>query len=137
MPPTIKAEPKQAMSTKVWWCGDEETRTTDIPLQTFDLYDNQFLGSIPTAIFNLSALRTIDLGNNELSGIIPREIGNLTMPKEIHLYSNNFKGDNKLSGTIPSFISNGSNKLTRLDINANLFFGFIPTTLCLYKPSVA
>ncbi|CAL9015717.1 unnamed protein product [Prunus brigantina] len=64
MPPTIKAEPKQAMSTKVWWCGDEYVKALRI-------------------CFSLAFM---------LVCIIPREIGNLTMVKEIHLYSNNFKG---------------------------------------------
>ncbi|PQQ06896.1 LRR receptor-like serine/threonine-protein kinase EFR [Prunus yedoensis var. nudiflora] len=53
----------------------------------------------------------------QLSGSLPADLQQLLV------------GDNKLSGTIPGFITNGSNKLTRLDITANSFFGFIPTTL--------
>ncbi|PQQ03422.1 putative LRR receptor-like serine/threonine-protein kinase [Prunus yedoensis var. nudiflora] len=76
-----------------------------------------------------------------VAGEIPDEIGdphNLqdSLPTDIGTGVPDLQqllvGDNKLGGTIPCFISNGSNKLTRLDITANSFFGFIPTTLCAF-----
>ncbi|KAH7511151.1 hypothetical protein FEM48_ZijujUnG0040000 [Ziziphus jujuba var. spinosa] len=112
-------------------------------LETLNLYGNQFIGSIPTSIFNLSSLQIITLFNNQLSGFIPsqwwqckelrtlelslnhfvgsipRTIGNLTMLKELGLGSNN------LTGVVPNEIGDLQN-LEVLVLQVNHLNGPMP-----------
>jgi Leucine-rich repeat (LRR) protein len=41
------------------------------------LRDNNFSGTIPTELFQLTNLKSLSLGENSLNGSIPTEIGNL------------------------------------------------------------
>ena len=45
--------------------------------QVLNLRNNNFQGSIPKSIFNLSNLRILDVSNNNLTGEIPKEFHNL------------------------------------------------------------
>jgi len=102
------------------------------------------LGAIPREIGNLQNLELFNIGGNNLTGPIPFEIFNISTIREIAMPFNNLIGHlqsnvgsnlqrlylegNKLSGTIPSSISNAS-ELTQLDLNGNSFSGLIPKSL--------
>ena len=60
-----------------------------------DFSGNNFEGSIPTSIRNLTGLHLLNLGDNNLSGHIPSSLGNLTQLESLDL------SQNKLSGEIP------------------------------------
>ncbi|GLT53055.1 hypothetical protein SLA2020_263520 [Shorea laevis] len=81
-------------------------------LELFNIGGNHFIGLIPFEIFNISTIREIAMPFNNLSGHIPSNVG-LFLPNLQHLYLER----NKLSGTIPSSISNAS-QLTELALNA-------------------
>ncbi|KAJ0081877.1 hypothetical protein Patl1_10479 [Pistacia atlantica] len=86
------------------------------------LEGNQFTGSIPRDIGNLTSVTVVYLGFNHLTGEMPNEIGNLPNLEQLRLNSNNFIGsvptaifnistmielslaDNKLSGILPPII---------------------------------
>ncbi|RVW74962.1 Receptor-like protein 12 [Vitis vinifera] len=91
-------------------------------LQTLDLSDCEFSGSIPTSIGNLKSLQTLDLSNCEFLGSIPTSIGNLKSLRSLYLFSNNF------SGQLPPSIGNLTN-LQNLRFSNNLFNGTIPSQL--------
>jgi Leucine-rich repeat (LRR) protein len=49
----------------------------------FDASGNQFTGSIPSEIGNISNLLYFSMGNNQISGEIPAEFGKLSRLKEL------------------------------------------------------
>ncbi|XP_040992470.1 probable LRR receptor-like serine/threonine-protein kinase At3g47570 [Juglans microcarpa x Juglans regia] len=94
-------------------------------LTTLIFGTNNFKGSVPQKVFNLSSLQLIDFQENFLSGYLPSlDSGQYSCPnlEEIIL------GGNKLSGHIPSYLSNCSNLIT-VDFAENLFSGPIPKSL--------
>ncbi|XP_028751924.1 MDIS1-interacting receptor like kinase 2-like [Neltuma alba] len=115
-------------------------------LRHFDLSLNQFYGSIPHKIGNLSSIFVLKLSNNLFSGPIPPEIQKLTtlnildlstchlggpIPHEIgHLRNLSFLwlGENSLSGPIPEEIGMLSNLLS-LYLANNPVSGRIPASL--------
>lgn len=84
--------------------------------------NNQFIGSIPKEIGNLSNLEELEIDYNQLSGNIPVELGNLSNLAELNL------SYNQLAGNISAEIGNLS-KLTMLDLYNNKLNGYIPSTL--------
>ncbi|KAI5333732.1 hypothetical protein L3X38_023864 [Prunus dulcis] len=72
-------------------------------LQVFSFGVNNLNGPIPSTIFNMSMLTAISLASNQLLSSIGLRLPNLEL-----LYV----GMNKLSGSIPNFISNNGSKLT-------------------------
>jgi len=96
-------------------------------LQSLILSQNQFEGSIPNSISNLSAtLRQLGLGANKFSGIVPTSIGNLTGLLKLELSGNN------LNGSVEGWVGN-LNKLEGLDLNSNNFIGPIPSSIGNFK----
>jgi hypothetical protein len=117
------------------------------------LVNNGLVGSIPSDIHQLSALRVLNLSNgepdddephkNELTGPIPVELGQLTALVELDLYNNKltgpipaalgqlgaltilYLGQNELSGPIPTELGQ-LRALTVLDLNGNQLSGAIP-----------
>ncbi|PHT89804.1 hypothetical protein T459_04917 [Capsicum annuum] len=84
---------------------------------------NEFTGSIPASIFNVSTLQILDFEGNKLSGTLPSDLGR-RMPNLKRLYC----GTNKLSGFISGYISNSS-RLTLVDLSGNSFTDPIPESL--------
>ncbi|PIN13604.1 Serine/threonine protein kinase [Handroanthus impetiginosus] len=113
-------------------------------LKNLDIGDNCFMGSIPSAIFNISsvenisiancslnvgelperidecsALETVQLSYNNITGTIPRSAGNLT---KLQIFDVGF---NNLTGTIPKEIGN-LHYLEELHLGGNNLRGSIP-----------
>ncbi|XP_037494129.1 probable LRR receptor-like serine/threonine-protein kinase At3g47570 [Jatropha curcas] len=92
-------------------------------LQGLDISQNNFGGSLPECIGNLSPnLQELSLGENQISGSIPTSIGNLVNLARIEV------DNNKLSGMIPQSIGNLQNAVVMI-FNENNFFGPIPSSL--------
>lgn len=115
-------------------------------LTELHLAENQFSGTLPEDIFQLTQVQWLFLRANHFSGSVPVELSKLTRLTKIELDDNSFTGPlpselglltdlaeldiqlNELSGTIPSEFSELS-KLERLDIsqqNGKKFWGSFP-----------
>merc|ERR1712125_98183 len=97
----------------------------DDGLEYFDIWDNDFTGTIPTELGAMDDLEELYLGINELRGTIPSELGSLDDLK--YLYMNN----NDLTGTVPTELGS-MDKLKELDIADNDLTGSV-THLCGIK----
>ncbi|MFV0395987.1 MAG: toxin Cry1Ac domain D-VI-related protein [Coprobacillaceae bacterium] len=91
-------------------------------LQYLYLYDNQFTGSVPSTLGNLTSLRIFYLQNNKLSGEIPSTLGNLSSLQRLYL------NGNELTGSIPTELGNITS-LQRLYLQNNKLTGSIPPSL--------
>jgi len=105
--------------------GCQGNRVTSIVLeQTPNDPGNNLVGSLPSALGNLTALRTLDLASNELDGSsIPATLGNLSNLTGLDLSGNG------LSGNIPSTLGSLTNLSVELDLHANNLSGGLPATL--------
>ncbi|KAJ7515096.1 hypothetical protein O6H91_23G071100 [Diphasiastrum complanatum] len=92
-------------------------------LEMFNLTGNALTGTIPTELCNLHMLTSLDLSSNRLSGTIPTEFDTTTLSLIYLNVSNNL-----LIGTPLSFANCKSLKV--LDINYNHMWGTIPNSLC-------
>ncbi|KAL8460746.1 hypothetical protein ACS0TY_032309 [Phlomoides rotata] len=82
---------------------------------------NQFNGSVPAELGNLTNLVNLILSANNLTGELPLELNNLKGLKEVRLSSNKFRGK------LPSFHS--WRELEELELQATGFEGPIPSTI--------
>ncbi|MDF2728448.1 MAG: hypothetical protein K0T01_234 [Acidimicrobiia bacterium] len=105
--------------------GCQGNRVTSIVLeQTPNDPGNNLVGSLPSALGNLTGLRTLDLASNELEGSsIPATLGNLRNLTALDLSGNG------LSGNIPSTLGNLTNLAVELDLHANQLSGGLPSSL--------
>ncbi|XP_020421787.1 receptor kinase-like protein Xa21 isoform X2 [Prunus persica] len=62
-------------------------------LERLHLEGNEFQGTIPQSLQNLSSLEEIDLSRNNLSGQIPEFLGKLSFLKNLNLSHNDFVGE--------------------------------------------
>ncbi|XP_061950596.1 cuscuta receptor 1-like [Populus nigra] len=109
-----------------------------------NLSRNDFSGSIPSSISNMSLLEVLDLSNNGLSGNIPEQLVENCLSLRVLMLSNNYlKGQffwknfnlkyftelilrgNQLTGILPNSLSNCS-ALQVLDVSLNNLSGTIP-----------
>jgi hypothetical protein len=86
------------------------------------LQDNQFSGSIPSSLGDLSALRVLYLNNNQLNGTIPSSLGKLLSLQFLLL------DGNQLSGSIPASVG-GLSSLIHIFLNDNQLSGQVPSSL--------
>lgn len=115
-------------------------------LTALSLAYNNFEGSIPPSIANLTGLRTLDMSLNSLSGTIPPALFTLTGLQSISLYSQNLTGslpslvglpalrhinvwDNALTGQLPAVSAAANPNLHEYGMSANGFTGGLPTGL--------
>ncbi|TKY62323.1 LRR receptor serine/threonine-protein kinase [Spatholobus suberectus] len=83
-------------------------------LTQLSLNGNNFGGSIPSTIGNLSKLTLLDLGNNLFEDTLPNELGQLRELQYLSFYNNN------LNGTIPYQLMNLP-KVWYMDLGSNYF----------------
>ncbi|KAH9797372.1 protein kinase domain-containing protein [Citrus sinensis] len=108
-------------------------------LEELHLAYNQLSGQIPSTLFECKQLKILSLSVNNFIGSIPREIGNITMLKGLYLVYTNLTGEiqglqvlalssNRLTGVIPPEIINISS-LTVLSLTANNLLGNLPSNI--------
>ncbi|KAM4133724.1 hypothetical protein ACJW30_01G352800 [Castanea mollissima] len=116
-------------------------------LQEFASENNSIKGSIPSDLWRLQNLIIFHVEENDLTGTIPQNIFNITSLQVLDLMGNSLSGNlsldskiscpnlerllldvNKISGRIPSYLSNCSN-LVLVDLSVNLLSGPIPRSL--------
>ncbi|XP_054823774.1 putative receptor-like protein kinase At3g47110 [Prosopis cineraria] len=90
---------------------------------------NNFMGTIPISMWNISSFVVISLDLNHLEGRIPEEIGHL---KSLIGFA---AGGNKLSGAIPSSVYNLSN-LINFEITQNQISGSLPSNMFVNLPNL-
>ncbi|XP_047258611.1 LRR receptor-like serine/threonine-protein kinase EFR [Capsicum annuum] len=88
-------------------------------LDVIDLTQNQFSGSLPNCLGNVTSLGEIHLGSNILSSNIPPSLGNLKDLVVLDLSSNN------MVGSLPPQIGN-LKAVTLIDLSMNRFSNRIP-----------
>ncbi|CAN4102252.1 unnamed protein product [Withania somnifera] len=116
-------------------------------LQMLSLSYNEFIGTVPRELANLTALTGLYIIALHLEGEIPMELGNLGKLQVLGLSHNEFTGsippsifnmsalqiltvtENKLSGTLPSDLGRGIPNLESLFCGANNLSGFISTSI--------
>ncbi|XP_073036581.1 uncharacterized protein [Primulina eburnea] len=86
----------------------------------FSAFGCNIKGSIPPTIGNLTGLKSISLDSNELTGLIPKEVGELTQLENIYLEHN------RLQGHIPTELCQLS-LLGDLYLSDNILNDTIPT----------
>ena len=115
-------------------------------LERFSFGGNSLNGTLPAAIYNLSALSHVNVSFNSLSGTISPAISNLQQLRNLSMFHNQFTGtltsrigdlqniealamyNNSLNGTIPDSIGDLT-ALKFLSLRDNLFSGTIPFSL--------
>ncbi|XP_031499498.2 receptor-like protein 7 [Nymphaea colorata] len=91
-------------------------------MEYFSVKNNSVTGEIPTSLCNFTMLLSLDLSNNKLSGQIPDCLFHMDLV-EVKLQNN------QLQGQIPEFDCQTRTELKTLDLSANRFVGYIPTSL--------
>lgn len=91
-------------------------------LQRMEFKGSHLHGSIPAGLGNLVNLQVLSMGGNSLTGSIPTDVGKIS--GLIYL----FLGNNQLSGKIPSSLGNLSH-LIALELHENKLEGGIPAIL--------
>ncbi|KAJ6406761.1 hypothetical protein OIU84_010303 [Salix udensis] len=114
------------MSLQNLWLNDQnggglsgtiDVVTTMDSINVLWLHGNQFTGTIPVSIGNLTVLQDLNLNGNQLVGFVPDSL--VEMPLE-HLDLNN----NQLMGPIPNF------KATEVSYAPNAFCQSTPGVPC-------
>ncbi|KAF3671528.1 putative pentatricopeptide repeat-containing protein, mitochondrial-like [Capsicum annuum] len=96
--------------------------TNGSSLQMLHLGDNQFVGTLPHSIVNLSSqIQRLLIYGNRIGGSIPREISNLVNLNLLDMSNSN------LTGRIPDSIGRLTN-LGSLNLGSNLLTGVIPSS---------
>ncbi|KAL8538247.1 hypothetical protein ACS0TY_000284 [Phlomoides rotata] len=88
-------------------------------LNTVDLSSNNFIGSIPDSLSNLTSLRLLNLSHNSIHGSIPPALGHMSNLEQLDLSSN------QLTGGIPQTLTSLT-FLADLNLSHNHLIGPIP-----------
>ena len=86
------------------------------------LANNGLLGSLPSLLAELPALKVLDLSGNQLTGVLPSSIATLKTLEILRLRNNQFTGAVPVLSTLAS--------LQVLDLGNNRFVGDLPRGLC-------
>ncbi|WCJ34193.1 transmembrane kinase 1 [Euphorbia peplus] len=97
--------------------GTIDVVTTMESVSVLWLHGNQFSGTIPENISNLTLLKDLNLNGNKLVGLVPQSLANMALQ---HLDLNN----NQLMGPIPKF------KAAKFSCDSNPFCLSTPGTPC-------
>jgi Leucine-rich repeat (LRR) protein len=92
-------------------------------LEGLYLWNNSFMGFLPSCLGYLSHLYDLELKKNQLSGPIPEQLCQVRRLEYLTLY------DNALTGTIPSCLGS-LDHLEQLKLSSNHFRGTLPVNLC-------
>jgi EIX receptor 1/2 len=125
---------------------------SDGSLKDLDLSNHLLFGELPKCWPKMAILRHLNLASNNLSRRIPESFGKICWKysslTSLHFQNNSFIGElpvslmncsslrvidfgeNKLSGTIPAWISTSLPQLMILRLPSNEFVGSIPLHLC-------
>ncbi|XP_068646309.1 receptor-like protein 46 [Aristolochia californica] len=126
--------------------GYANSNPLDGNLAYLDLSGNQFSGSIPSAMGNLTSLEFLYLNSNSIDGKIPRSFNNLCNLRILQLSGNSISSwerltrclansletldvsIHQLTRDLPNWLTNLSS-LAYLDLSGNEFSGSIPSTM--------
>ncbi|KAH0651148.1 hypothetical protein KY285_032238 [Solanum tuberosum] len=116
----------------------------ELPLESLNLFENQFEGFLPDSIANSPNLYELKLFSNRFSGSLPSELGKNSALQYLDVSYNTFSGKipeslcemraledliviyNSFSGSIPASLGN-CRSLLRVRFRANKLFGEVPT----------
>ncbi|THG22659.1 receptor-like protein kinase HSL1 [Camellia sinensis] len=115
----------------------------ELPLESLNLYENQFEGELPESIVKSPNLYELKLFRNRLTGELPRDLGKNSPVLWVDVSNNQFSGEipaslcekgvleellmihNSFSGEIPASLSE-CRSLTRVRLGNNKFSGEVP-----------
>ncbi|CAM8978896.1 unnamed protein product [Rhodiola kirilowii] len=103
-------------------------------LISFSVMGNNFTGTIPSSLSNISGLTVCQMGNNKFSGRVPDNLGKLKNLWALTLFNNS------LGSEMPndlSFVDSLSNctKLERLDLSNNMLSGTLSDSIGNFSTS--
>uniref|UniRef100_A0A453TB15 Receptor kinase-like protein Xa21 n=1 Tax=Aegilops tauschii subsp. strangulata TaxID=200361 RepID=A0A453TB15_AEGTS len=122
-------------------------------IQQFGFGNNRFTGVVPPSLTNISRLQLFDVANNGFSGVVPSDLGKLQYLRWFNLVGNMFEANNeqewqfftsltncsrlqlmsieqnRISGHLPTSLSNLSTNIQELNIFANNISGTIPSDI--------
>ncbi|GLU22944.1 hypothetical protein SLE2022_389800 [Rubroshorea leprosula] len=123
--------------------GNIPDELTRLPLESLNLYNNRFEGTVPPSIADSPNLYEVRLFGNQLSGELPVNLGKNSPLKWLDVSSNQFTGEipaslcekdeleellmikNEFSGQIPASLSE-CRSLTRVRLGFNKLSGEVP-----------
>ncbi|KAK4794371.1 hypothetical protein SAY86_012365 [Trapa natans] len=126
--------------------GPIPVELTRLPLESLNLYENNFTGELPRSIADSPNLYELRLFRNNLTGELPKTLGKNSPLRWIDVSSNSFSGEipstlcdmgeleellmiqNSFSGPIPESLGN-CRSLTRLRLGCNRLSGEVPSPL--------
>ncbi|KAL5537830.1 hypothetical protein UlMin_046034 [Ulmus minor] len=97
-------------------------------LQILQVGLNEFSGTIPDSLSNVSRLQVLELGFNNFVGPVPTNFGNLLELMSLHLAQNNLGGNSSYDWGFLTSLANCS-KLERLVLARNNFGGAFPDSI--------
>ncbi|XP_074279790.1 receptor kinase-like protein Xa21 [Silene latifolia] len=100
-------------------------------LQTLRLQGNNFSGSIPITIQNLTTLEVIAFGGNSFGGRVPYNFGNFHNLNVLSVAHNYLEGDINFIDTLVN-----CSRLSILDLGSNHFSGILPKSLANLSTSL-
>lgn len=104
--------------------GSLPTNFTSPNFSVLSVFDNQLDGSLPSSLFNLTALTVLYLHQNSFGGALSEDFGKLVNLEKLFLQGNSF------IGTVPvSLVSLANLNLEELKISKGLDGG-LPTDIC-------